>query len=65
MWRSPLFYGFKVFSPGYPSSPLEGCRSVRIQGDLPCKFVYINPMRLRAKGMTQAGACCFDNRSRM
>ena len=26
---------------------------------------HISPMRLRAKGTTHAGACCFDNRSRM
>ena len=26
---------------------------------------YISPMRLRAKGMTQAGDCCRASRSRM
>lgn len=26
---------------------------------------YSSPMRLRAKGMTHAGACCLDSRSRM
>ena len=41
-------------------APGEGCTAYSYAGQ-----GHSSPMRLRAKGMTHAGACCLDSRSRM
>ena len=45
--------------------PFLSCRRIRNAAADPEVRDYISPMRLRAKGMTHAGDCCFDNRSRI